>query len=268
VKKRIELFKKKLKGMKIIYRFLQWIYSIYALVLFVALMLFFFPFILLASFFGRITGGNIIYRICMLWGDIWFPLIFIFHRNYYEQPVDDNKQYIFVGNHISYLDAPLFVKTIRRPVRALGRIELSNLPVFGFIYRSVVVIVDRGNAEHRAKSVRNLKSIIKKGISIIVMPEGTFNQTDQPLKSFYDGAFRVAVETQTTLKPFLLLDAFDRMHYRHLFTLTPGRSRAVFLEEIPVEGLTLNDVQALKQRVYDLMENKLREYHASWINLK
>ena len=86
----------------------------------------------------------------------------------------------------------------------------------------------------------------------------------QPLKDFYDGAFKVAIETQTTLKPFLLLDAFDRMHYRNLFTLTPGKSRAIFLHEVPVDGLTLDDVPSLKQKVYELMEKKLIEYGASW----
>ena len=245
---------------------LQWLYCIYALVLFIGIMLLLFPFVILASFFGRIIGGNMIYRICMLWGDIWFLLVFIWHRNYYEQPLDKNKQYIFVGNHISYMDAPILVKTIRRPIRALGRIELSKTPFFGYIYRRVVVIVDRSNAEHRAKSLRNLKSITNKGISIIIMPEGTFNMTLKPLKNFYDGAFKVAIETQTTIKPFLLLDAFERLHYRNLFTLTPGKSRAVFLEEIPVQGLTLNDLPALKQKVYDLMERKLIEYKVTWIS--
>lgn len=251
--------------MKILLKPFQWLYCTYALVLFVGIMLLLFPFVIIASFFGRIKGGNMIYRLCMLWGDIWFFLVFIHHRNYYEQPLDKNKQYIFIGNHISYMDAPLLVKTIRRPIRALGRIELSKTPVFGFIYRSVVVIVDRSDAGHRAKSVRNLKSILNKGVSIIVMPEGTFNMSPKPLKDFYDGAFRVAMETQTTLKPFLLLDAYDRMHYRNLFTLTPGKSRAVFLEEVPVDGFTLKDIPALKTKVYELMDKKLREYKASWI---
>jgi len=251
--------------MHFLFKPFQWVYCIYALALFIAIMLVLFPIMLIASFFGRIRGGNIIYRLCMLWGDIWFFLVFIRHRNYYEQLLDKDKQYIFVGNHISYLDAPLLVKTIRRPIRALGRIELSNMPVFGFIYRRVVVIVDRSNAEHRAKSVRNLKSVIKKGVSIIVMPEGTFNMGPEPLKNFYDGAFRVAIETQTAIKPFLLLDAYDRLHYRNLFTLTPGKSRSVFLNEISVEGLTLADVHFLRQKVYDTMDAKLREYKASWI---
>ena len=243
----------------------QWIYCIYALLLFITIMLVLFPFILIASLFGRITGGNMIYRLCMLWGDLWFFFIFIFHRNHYEQPLDKNKQYIFVGNHISYLDAPLIVKTLRRPIRALGKTEMAKVPVFGYVYKYAVVRVDRSNADNRAKSVRNMKSILKKGISIVVFPEGTFNLTGNPLKDFYDGAFRVAIDAQMPIKPFLFPDVYDRMNYHSLFSLTPGKNRAIFLEEIPVEGLTQKDLPLLKQKVYDLMDKKLREYKASWI---
>jgi 1-acyl-sn-glycerol-3-phosphate acyltransferase len=244
---------------------LQWIYCIYAVLLFVGIMLLLFPFVLIASLFGIIKGGNMIYRLCMLWGDAWFFLVGIRHRNMYESKPDKNRQYIFVANHISYLDAAVIVKTIRRPIRALGKIEMKRVPVFGFIYSYTVVKVDRGNTGQRAKSVRNLKSVLKKGISIILFPEGTFNMTGQPLKEFYDGAFRVAIETQTPIVPVLFLDAYDRMHYRSIFSLNPGRNRCVFLDEVPVDGLHLKDVSFLKQKVYDLMDKKLREYKAGWI---
>jgi 1-acyl-sn-glycerol-3-phosphate acyltransferase len=251
--------------MRIILRPLHWIYCIYAFLLFIVVMLLLFPFVLLSSLLGIIRGGNLIYRICMLWGDIWFALVGIFHRNIYESRPDPNKQYIFIINHISFLDAPAVVKTIRRPIRALGKIEMKNVPVFGFIYSYAVVKVNRGSAEDRAKSVRNLKSVLRKGISLVIFPEGTFNLTHQPLKDFYDGAFRVAIETQTTIQPVLFLDTYDRMHYKSVFSLNPGINRSVFLEEIPVDGLTMNDVPALKKRVYDLMDHKLRVYKASWI---
>jgi 1-acyl-sn-glycerol-3-phosphate acyltransferase len=244
---------------------LQWLYCIYALALFVGIMLLLFPFMLIASLFGRITGGNMIYRLCMFWGDIWFPLILIFHRNYYEEPLDKNKQYIFVANHISYLDAPMIVKVIRRPIRALGKTEIAKVPVFGFIYKYAVVRVDRGSADNRAKSVRNMRSVLMKGISIIVFPEGTFNMTANPLKDFYDGAFRLAIETQMPVKPIVFLNTYDRMNHKSIFSLNPGKSRAIFLEEVPVEGLTQKDVPMLKQKIYDLMDRKLREYKASWI---
>jgi 1-acyl-sn-glycerol-3-phosphate acyltransferase len=221
-----------------------------------------------ASFFGRTKGGNAIYRICMAWGDVWYFFIGIHHKNVYETPIEKDKQYIFVANHISYLDAPMIVKSLRRPIRALGKAEMSKVPVFGYIYRRAVVMVDRRDAEKRAQSVRILKSVLKRGISIFIFPEGTFNLTNKPLKSFFDGAFRIAIETQTPIKPMLFLDAHTRMDYESIFSLNPGRSRTIFLETIEVDGYTLPDVERLKQDVYALMERKLLEYGASWVEPK
>ncbi len=251
--------------MKLLLKPLHFIYFLYAVILFLVIMVAIFPFVIVASFFGRIKGGNAIYRLCMLWGDIWCFLIGIRHRNVYETPMDRNKQYIFVANHISYLDAPIIVKSLRRPIRALGKYEMSKVPIFGYIYKKAIVMVDRRDAEKRARSVRILKSVLKRGISIFIFPEGTFNQTHKPLKDFFDGAFRIAIETQTPIKPLLFMNAYDRMHYDSVFSLNPGKSKTVFLEEVDVSGLRMADLSKLKQRVHDLMERKLIEYGASWI---
>jgi 1-acyl-sn-glycerol-3-phosphate acyltransferase len=251
--------------MKYVLRLPRLLYCIYALTLFVVLMLLALPFVVVASFFGKVRGGNFIYRVCSVWANWWFFVVGIHHRNIYEAPHDKSKQYIFVANHISYLDAPIIVKALRQKVRVLGKVEMSKVPVFGFIYRNTVVTVNRKSALHRAKSVRVLKSVIRKGISIFIFPEGTFNETSQPVKQLFDGAFRIAIETQTPIKPLLFLDADNRMHYSSLFTLNPGRLRTVFLKEIPVEGLTIKDVAVLKEKVSSIMEKKLREYKAGWI---
>src|SRR5215470_8880606 len=159
----------------------QWIYSVYALVLFVVIMLLLFPFVLIASFLGRIRGGNTIFRICMLWADLWFPLVFIFPRRIYCSPHDRTKQYVFVLNHTSLLDAAVIPKAFRQPVRPLGKAEMSKIPVFGFVYKNAIVTVNRSSASDRLPSLRVLTSIIGKGISVLFFPEGTYNQTHQPL---------------------------------------------------------------------------------------
>ena len=138
------------------------------------------------------------------------------------------------------------------------------MPVFGFIYRNAIVTVDRSSPQNRANSIRVLKSLIRKGISVMVFPEGTFNMGTTPLKDFFDGAFRVAIETQTPVKPVLFLDAYRRMPYQSLFLMTPGRSRIVYLEEIPVEGYTVADASRLKNEVYSIMQEKLISYGAAW----
>lgn len=241
-------------------KLLRGIYSIYAGLVFLMIMLVLFPFTIPAAFFGRIRGGNLMMGICRIWADLWFFLIGIPHRIIREVPHDNRKAYIFVSNHISYIDAAVIPKVFRQPVRPLGKAEMSKIPVFGFIYRNAIVTVDRSSAANRAKSVRILTSLIKKGISVLVFPEGTFNMTGKPLKEFYDGAFRVAIETGTPVKPVLFLDTYRRMPYESLLHMSPGINRVVFLDEIPVTDYTTADVQLLKEKVFAVMEQKLMTY--------
>jgi len=252
--------------MKLFLQLARFIFSIYAILVFTAFLLLIFPIVIIASLFGKTKGGNFIYGLCHIWADVFLFMLGIRQQYIYESNIDRKKQYVFVFNHISYIDIPLLFKAVRKqPFRVLGKAELAKVPIFGFLYRNAVVLVDRSNANARAKSVLQLKSVIRKGISIILFPEGTFNMTHQPLKEFYDGAFRVAIETQTPIKPILFLDAYDRNNYNSLFSFTPGRSRIVYLEPIPVEGLTTSDVKWLKEKVYKIMEERLVTYKASWI---
>ncbi|MBS1566600.1 MAG: 1-acyl-sn-glycerol-3-phosphate acyltransferase [Bacteroidetes bacterium] len=247
--------------MKLLKKCLQVVYVAYAVLLFTALLLIIFPFTLLASLAGRIKGGNIIYAISGYWADTWLLLTGIWVRKTGNPPPAEAGAHIFLANHISYMDIPMFVKTLRMPIRALANAETGRIPVFGFLYKRAAVMVDRSSAANRARSVHILKSVLRKGVSIFIFPEGMLNTTGQPLKTFYDGAFRIAIETQTPLQPMLFPDTVRRLHYSSLWSLTPGISRVIFLPVVEVKGLTTDDVEALKEKVYVLMEDALKKYN-------
>ena len=248
--------------MKLFLKLLQIIYSVYALLIFVIFMFLFFPFVIIASAFGKVRGGNMIYTICTWWSDLALFLWGVFHKNIYEAPLAKDHAVVFVFNHISYIDIPIILKALRKKrIRVLGKAEMGRIPVFGFIYRNSAVMVDRESEEARLRSVRELKKVLAKDIAIVIAPEGTFNMTHQPLKEFYNGAFKIAVETGVPIQPVLLLDAYNRLNYKTIFSLTPGKSRAVFLPELePGE-----DPLLLKEKVYHAMEAGLLKYKASWI---
>jgi 1-acyl-sn-glycerol-3-phosphate acyltransferase len=242
------------------------IYTIYALFWFAFFTLLAFPLVIIFSFFGKRRGGNLICSMAKVWADIWYFLLGIRHENIFESPYDPAGNYIFLVNHISYMDIPCLFKAIRKqPFRVLGKEEIKNIPVFGFIYSRGAVMVDRGNTDRRAKSVRELKKLLKHHISIGIFPEGTFNETGRPLKPFFDGAFRIAIETQTAVKPVLFLDNYSLLNHRSLLGLKRGKSRAVFLEEISPKGYSLKQISLYKQKVFHIMESKLIEYKAAWI---
>jgi len=247
-------------------RLLSNIYTIYALFWFIVFTLLAFPLVLVFSFFGKRKGGNLIWSMAKIWADCWYFLLGIWHENIYESAYDPSRNYIFLANHISYMDIPTIFKAIRKqPVRVLGKEEIRKIPVFGFIYSQGAVMVNRESTGARARSVRILKSLLKHHISVFIFPEGTFNETGKPLKSFYDGAFRIAIETQTPVKPVLFLDNYSLLNYHTLLSLKHGRSRAVFLEEISPVGFSLQQISLFKQKVFSIMEEKLKAYQATWI---
>jgi 1-acyl-sn-glycerol-3-phosphate acyltransferase len=244
----------------------RFLYCLYAFISFLILMLLVFPVALIASFWGKVKGGNVIYKVSHFWGNYWLFSIGIRTKNIFAFPPDYGKQYIFIANHISYLDIPMVFTSIKnQKFRILGKMEMKKVPIFGFIYKNAVIMVDRTNHTTRSTSVRQLKSVLQKGISIFIFPEGTFNETRKPLKDFYDGAFRIAIDTKTAIKPILFPDTYDRMNYKSLFMLNPGKCRAVFLEEIDVSEFFPDDIQTLKQKVYDQMETALLNLKAKWV---
>ncbi len=250
-------------------RFLQFIYSLYAFILFAVLIVFvLFPCLFLCLPFGRIQGGNYMYDLYRFFGNLWLRLIGIHHTIIYESKPVKDEQYIFIANHISYLDAVVIISSVLHDFRPIGKHELLRIPIFGFLYRFCVITVNRSNPEDRTRSLNDLRKILSRGISAVIFPEGTFNMIATPLKEMYDGAFRLSIEMGKKIQPILLLDTYDRLHYESIFRLTPGISRAIYLDPIDPLELGITDPKILKEKVSDIMAKKLIDYTASWINTK
>lgn len=245
--------------MKFLLKPVQLIYVIYALLVWLGIMFLILPFIALASLLGKVRGGNITFYFLRLWAHLWFPLVGIWVRKIHQ---DDHEKgtFVYTVNHRSYLDACIAVKVMGLPFRPLGKIEMKKIPFFGFIYKQSVVLVDRSSAAGRSNSVREMMYMIRQGISVLIFPEGTTNETDSLLTPFHNGAFRIAIETQTPLKPVLYLDSGIRFSNKKMLDLSPGRCRVLFLPSIPVEGLTMSDLPALKEKVFNIMYAALKEH--------
>src|SRR5690606_9632796 len=130
--------------------------------------------------------------------------------------------------------------------RPLGKEEVGRIPLLGPIYRQLVITVDRGRSESRARSLIQMQNILEKESSIMLFPEGGFQGTGQRLSPFFDGAFRLALRTGTPIQPILFPDVDKRWNQRAWWSLWPGRNRVVFLEPIPVTDRDPKDIKGLK----------------------
>ena len=249
------------RQMKILKRALQLIYCLYVIVLFTLLTILSVTAMFLVIPLGKEKLSGHVYFICRYWAKLLYFFIGIRHAEIFEAPHDFNRAHIFVGNHNSYMDIPSIVQLKHQPIRPLGKFESSKIPLFGLIYRHAVVMVDRSNPEKRAQSLRNLKAALEQHISIFIFPEGTFSMTeDYPLKTFYNGAFKLAIEMNVPIQPILLVDSIDRMHFSSIFSLTPGKHRVIYLKTVEVAGYTMNKMDELKELVFQQMEEGMRRY--------
>lgn len=175
----------------------------------------------------------------------------------YKYRPDKKQRYVVIANHISYLDTAVLFSTVPFFVRPLAKSSLANIPLFGYLYRQIAILVDRESHKSKQQSIKKLRHIIEKESSIFIFPEGTFNETEQPLKSFYDGAFRIAIASGYPILPVLFLDTINRWHYSAFWKWSPGINRAIIMPPININDF--KNSKALKEKAYQLMLEELKK---------
>jgi 1-acyl-sn-glycerol-3-phosphate acyltransferase len=113
-------------------------------------------------------------------------------------------------------------------------------------------MVDRKSDRSRRESYEQMKHVLAIGLDMVIYPEGTRNKTGQPLKSFYDGAFRLAVDTKKPIMPVIIYNTGKALPVGKPFFMLPYKLQMHFLPPVSSENITHGE---LKQKVYTMMWN-------------
>ena len=74
-----------------------------------------------------------------------------------------------------------------------------------------------------------MKKVLDIGLDMVIYPEGTRNKTNKPLKSFYDGAFKLSTDSGKPIIPAILLHTSKVLPANRFFYLLPHRLEMHFL---------------------------------------
>ncbi len=227
------------------------LFAVWALIFFVLTLL---PVALLMWFIGVIKEPNRtqIFRII---SNIWMRFFFMItgcgikirgRKNF-----EKGKNYIITCNHNSFMDVPVTTPFIPGANKTIAKAEMAKIPVFGLIYKRGSVLVDRNDKNSRKDSFRKMKHVLALGMHMCIYPEGTRNKTDQPLKEFHDGAFKLAIDTNTDILPAILFGTRRILPPGKAFYFWPGQMEIHFLS--PVNITTGESYENLKERVFKIM---------------
>ncbi|MBL7720408.1 MAG: 1-acyl-sn-glycerol-3-phosphate acyltransferase [Chitinophagaceae bacterium] len=197
-------------------------------------------------------GQKIFIDIARLWMSIWLRLVGcpvkIKGREYFEK----GKSYIVTCNHNSLMDVPLSSPFIPGANKTIAKTSFVKVPVFGFYYMKGAVLVDRKSEKSRKESFEKMKQVLKKGMHMCIYPEGTRNRTNEPLKKFYDGAFKLATDTGTSIIPAIILNTRKAVPVQKSFYFLPHKLEMHFLPPVGVESKTTDE---LREEIFLIMKN-------------
>ncbi|MBL7826958.1 MAG: 1-acyl-sn-glycerol-3-phosphate acyltransferase [Saprospiraceae bacterium] len=173
-----------------------------------------------------------------------------------------SQSYVIVGNHSSALDFIVNAHAFPGVFRFLAKQELQKIPIFGWVVKKMCLTVDRSSAMSRARSVVALKQNLANGWSIFIYPEGSRNKTNDLLAPFYDGAFRIAIQTKAPIAIQTILNV-AAVAGEKADGLQPGVLKIVW--ETPIETVNLNDtdILTLRDEVAGRMRARLHAYKSA-----
>ena len=179
----------------------------------------------------------------------FFGLIFV--KDIYHAKYDKNQSYVIVGNHNAALDIPINTSSCPQEInmKFLGKAEAGKIPVLGVLIKNLTVLVNRQSNESRKNTFKLMANEIAKGYSIFLYPEGTRNRTSEPLKSFYDGAFRLALEHKLPLVVCTLVGAKQVNSPHKMLSVMPGKITAHWEKPIETKDLNREEIPELKENV-------------------
>ncbi|TDH26386.1 1-acyl-sn-glycerol-3-phosphate acyltransferase [Segetibacter sp. 3557_3] len=227
------------------------LFATWALIVFVITLLVIVIPICLTFLIKEPLGTEIFRQISKGWMIVWLNLVGCPLRIKGKAQFKKGETYIVTCNHNSFMDVPVTTPFIPGPNKTIAKRSISKVPLFGWIYTRGAVLVDRDSDESRRKSYEDMKKTLADGLHMTVYPEGTRNKTADPLKSFYDGAFKLALDTNKEIIPTLLFNTRTVMPQGHGFYFWPHRLEMHFLPAVdPAQFDTARD---LKEHVFRIM---------------
>lgn len=166
--------------------------------------------------------------------------------------------YVIISNHQSILDI-LLLNCLRYRFKWISKIENIKLPVLGWYLRMAnYITVDRGNEESKVEMIEKSYQCLKRGISIMIFPEGT-RSPDREIGFFKRGAFQLAIQADVPILP-VLIDGTGGILPKHGFLFGSGHHiRIKVLDPVLPASFMTNNPEDLAQKISALMKSELEK---------
>lgn len=227
------------------------IMALWALVSFVVTFLIIFIPSMLCYLLPQKISMDIFIAISRIWMRVWLTMVGCPLNVKGKEHFKKGETYIVTFNHNSFLDVPLSCPFVPSGNKTIAKDTFAKIPLFGWYYAKGSILVNRKSDSSRRESFEKMKNVLAMGLHMCIYPEGTRNRTPEPLKPFYDGAFKLSVATQKSILPCVLYNTAKALPTNKAFWFLPKKLYMQFLPPISPANKT---VEELKNTVFNTMQ--------------
>ena len=162
--------------------------------------------------------------------------------------------YIIMMNHSSFLDVFIFPLIPRGAWTGVTATENFKIPVFSTIIKRIQAIpIERKNRQAAFESIKQAENVLKQGIHIGILPEGT-RTLDGKIKPLKKGGFHMAINTNTPIIPVGVSGAFE-FKPKNRWWMKPCLVTINIGNPISVDDYTMLGVDGVSTKVENLLKS-------------
>ncbi len=174
-----------------------------------------------------------------------------------QENLDRRQSYIFTANHQGAYDIFLIYGHLGFPIKWIMKQSLRKIPLVGKACESAgFIFVDNSTPQAAAKTIRQAKSKLTDGVSVVIFPEGSRSKTGK-LSAFKKGAFQMAIDLKLPLAPLTVNGTFEVMPSDSFF-LNPHKIELTIHKPVPTEHYKPENIREAAGAIRELSD-KSRE---------
>ena len=173
--------------------------------------------------------------------------------------IPEKDGFLMCGNHQGIFDIVAIVESFERPIAAVLKKELKDIPFLKQIVKCTHSYpMDREDVRQSMKVIQGVTQDLMNGRNMVIFPEGTRSKNGNQMGEFHAGTFKCVAKSKAPIVPFAFIDSFKvldqdgcgplkvQLHY-----LKP-----IFYDEY--KDLKTNEIAALvKARIGEVIEKNL-----------
>jgi 1-acyl-sn-glycerol-3-phosphate acyltransferase len=164
-----------------------------------------------------------------------------------EENIPQDTAVVLIGNHQSYLDIPVLMGYVNKPIAFIAKSEILRVPVLSKAMKLMqCTFLVRTNMRQSVRAMAEAVDTIKNGYSMVIFPEGTRSKGG-PVIDFKPGSFKLAYKSGVPILPVTIDGTFRLFEEKN--KVQSGKVIITIHPPVPTAELTKENQTQIPEKV-------------------